>query len=61
MKKTVLALIGLSALLAAHTALAAYSVGDTVADFTLNDSEGNPVSLYQYVGKVVWLNIYQTT
>lgn len=48
-------------LLVAAGTHAAYGVGDTVSNFTLNDSSGNPVTLYNFVGKVVWLNFFTTT
>ena len=40
-------------------AQAQYVVGDTVADFTLNDAYGTPVSLSDYTGQVVWLNFWR--
>ena len=39
---------------------AQYAVGDTVTDFTLNDVDGNSVSLFQFKGKVVVLNFFTT-
>jgi hypothetical protein len=46
MRVFVFALCGLMvAMLAAAPAEAAYEVGDPVADFTLNDADGVPVSL----------------
>jgi len=47
-------------LLSFGTALSQYSVGDTVANFTLNDISGNPVSLYDYQGEVILLNFFAT-
>jgi peroxiredoxin len=38
-----------------------YVVGDHVADFTLNDAFGNPVSLYDFEGMVVWLVFWRNT
>ena len=56
MKSFVLALCGLMVtVLAAAPAEAAYEVGDPVADFTLNDADGTPVSLSDYEDMVVWL------
>ena len=56
MRSSVFVLCGLLlAVLAAAPAAAAYQVGDAVADFTLNDAYGTPVSLFDYQGKVVWL------
>ena len=43
----------------AAPAQAQYVVGDTVADFTLNDAYGTPVSLSDYAGQVVWLNFWR--
>lgn len=56
MRPFVLALCGV--MLAAFVAApveAAYEVGDPVADFTLNDADGVPVSLFDYQGQVIWL------
>jgi peroxiredoxin len=47
--------------LAAAPAEAAYVVGDPVADFTLNDADGMPVSLSDYAGMVVWLVFWTDT
>ena len=56
MRSIVLVLCGLMlTVLAAAPAEAAYEVGDPIADFTLNDADGTPVSLSDYEGKVVWL------
>ena len=35
------------------TAFARYQVGETAADFTLADSSGNTVSLYDYSDRIV--------
>lgn len=43
----------------AHAVIAVYQVGDTAADFTLFDSDGNPVSLYDYKGTIVLINFWQ--
>jgi peroxiredoxin len=40
---------------------AAYIVGDTIADFTLNDAYGTPVSLYDYQNTVILLNFWTNT
>lgn len=40
--------------------VAQYHIGDTVSDFTLNDVDGNSVSLYDYQGKVILLNFFAT-
>jgi cytochrome oxidase Cu insertion factor (SCO1/SenC/PrrC family) len=60
MRMKVFALCGLmAALLAVAPAQAQYQVGDTVADFTLNDHTGTAVSLSDYAGKVVMLNFWR--
>ena len=60
MRISALALCGLmAAVLAAAPAQAQYQVGDTVADFTLNDSTGTPVSLFDYTNRVVWLDLWR--
>jgi hypothetical protein len=61
MRSLVLALCGLLALLAAAPADAAYQVGDPIANFTLFDADGVPVSLFDYQGKVVWLVFWSDT
>ena len=43
------------------TALAQYEVGDTVADFTLPDSAGNMVSLYDYSDRIVFCYFWKST
>ena len=57
---TLFFLISILLLLSFGTALSQYSVGDTVANFTLNDISGNPVSLYDYQGEVILLNFFAT-
>lgn len=37
---------------------AQYKVGDTVADFTLADVNGDSISLFDYRGKVILLNFF---
>ena len=60
MRSSVFALCGLMVVaLAAAPGEAAYEVGDLVDDFTLNDSNGTPVSLFDYQGKVVWLDFWR--
>ena len=39
-------------------AFAQYKVGDTVADFTLVDVNGDSISLFDYRGKVILLNFF---
>lgn len=48
----------LISLLAVNIALSQYKVGDTVANFTLADVNGNPVSLSDFQGKVILLNFF---
>ena len=43
-----------------NSARAAYAVGDTVTNFTLNDVHGNPISLNNYQGEVILLNFFAT-
>lgn len=43
------------------TAFARYIVGDTVANFTLPDSGGNPVSLYDYSDNIVLIYFWAST
>jgi cytochrome oxidase Cu insertion factor (SCO1/SenC/PrrC family) len=38
-----------------------YIVGDTIADFTLYDAYGTPVSLYDYQNTVILLNFWTNT
>jgi cytochrome oxidase Cu insertion factor (SCO1/SenC/PrrC family) len=47
-------------LILSNSMYAQYSVGQTVTDFTLNDVDGNAVSLYDYQGEVVLLNFFTT-
>ncbi len=44
----------------AFTSQAQYAVGDTVSDFTLNNLNSTPVSLYNYTGDVILLNFFAT-
>jgi len=53
-------IILLTLFVAAH-AEAQYVVGDPIADFTLNDASGTPVSLFDYEGMVVWLVFWTDT
>ena len=62
MRLGALALCGLMLATAGPAVAAApYVVGDHVADFTLNDAYGTPVSLYDFEGKVVWLDFWTPT
>lgn len=56
-RKTMI-IAGLALLLSAGLTSAAYQVGDHIDDFTLNDSDGNPVNLYDYEGKVIFINFW---
>jgi len=38
-----------------------YVVGDPIADFTLNDAYGTPVSLYDFENMVILLNFWTDT
>lgn len=60
MRKAVFLAI-LAVILTGGLASAAYQVGDSIADFTLTDTDGNPVSLYDYNGKVIFLNFWTST
>lgn len=60
MRISALALCGLmAAVLAATPAQAQYLVGDTVADFTLTDSNGKQVSLFDHQDFVVWVDLWR--
>jgi len=60
MRPVLIASCGLMlAMLAVAPAQAQYQVGDTVADFTLNDAYGTPVSLFDYQGQVVLMNFWR--
>ncbi len=39
--------------------LATYQVGDLVSNFTLNDHQGDPVSLYDYPDAVIVLDFWE--
>lgn len=41
-----------------HNSYAVYAVGDVVSDFTLNDMNGNSVSLSDYRGYVILINFF---
>lgn len=43
-----------------NTTFGQYTVGDTVANFTLYDVDTNQVSLYDFYGDLVLLNFYTT-
>jgi cytochrome oxidase Cu insertion factor (SCO1/SenC/PrrC family) len=46
-------------IVAALPAAAQYQYGDPVSDFTLPDAQGNPVSLSDYPGKIVFLVFWE--
>lgn len=58
--KKVLLMACLSVILTAGLASATYQVGDEIGDFTLNDSEGNSVSLSDFDGKVVFIFFWES-
>jgi len=57
---SLVALIIGTLLLCVQPVSAQYAVGDTVADFTLNDLNGNPVSLSDFSGQYLLLNFFAT-
>lgn len=62
MRPAALALCGMMLIvMAAADAEAAYIVGDPIADFTLNDAYGTPVSLYDSEDMVVFLTFWTDT
>ena len=62
MRTVIIALCALMlAVIAVGEAEATYYVGDLIADFTLNDASGTPVSLYDYAGNVIMLNFWTNT
>jgi cytochrome oxidase Cu insertion factor (SCO1/SenC/PrrC family) len=40
--------------------MAQYALGDSVTNFTLNDLDGNSVSLSDFAGQIVLLNFFTT-
>jgi cytochrome oxidase Cu insertion factor (SCO1/SenC/PrrC family) len=62
MKRLALALCGLMLIVGATAdAEIPYVVGDPIADFTLNDAYGTPVSLYDFENTVILLNFWTDT
>ena len=62
MKPAALALCALLLIVVATAdAAVPYIVGDHIADFTLFDAYGTPVSLYDSEGMVVWLVFWTDT
>jgi len=62
MRISALALCGLmAAVMTAAPVQAQYHVGDAIDDFTLNDSNGTPVSLYDFQDTVIFLNFWSDT
>lgn len=43
------------------TAFGAYKVGDHINDFSLFDCDGNRVNLYDFQGKVIFINFWGNT
>jgi len=43
------------------TSFAKYNIGDIPDNFTVYDSYGEEVSLWDYYGYVIWLNIWSPT
>jgi len=59
--KKLLLLSFLAIILICGTSVAQYVVGDTVSDFTLPDSGGNMVSLYDYSDNIVFCYFWKST
>lgn len=47
--------------LSVGTVFGAYQVGDLINDFSLFDSEGHQVNLYDYKGKAIFINLWTAT
>jgi cytochrome oxidase Cu insertion factor (SCO1/SenC/PrrC family) len=62
MKPVALALCALMfTVVATADAAVPYVVGDPIADFTLNDAYGTPVSLYDFENMVIMVNFWTDT
>ena len=62
MKRVALAVCALMLIVVATAdAEVPYIVGDSIADFTLNDAYGTPVSLYDFQDMVILLNFWTPT
>lgn len=60
--KALIPLLALICLLAAPVfSQEPYAIGDTVADFTLLDSQGNPVSLSDFSNRILFLVFWDPT
>jgi len=59
--KRVAVAVSLMMLAIVGAAHAQYQVGDPIADFTLNDADGVPVSLFNYDNHVIWLVFWTDT
>jgi len=59
-KVTILSILFCLFLILPTISFGQYVVGNTVSNFTLNDVDGNPHTLYDYMGQVVILNFYAT-
>lgn len=58
MKKMFLWAVLISLVLGSAAVQGRYQVGDVVDDFTLDDVDGNPVSLYDFQGMVIFINFW---
>lgn len=58
MKTKLMLTAAMALLLTTGSAFAAYQVGDSIADFTLFDADGNSVNLFDYSGKVIFINFW---
>ncbi len=58
--KTLIWVLAVIALFAPPLAAQPYHVGDPVGDFTLLDSDGNPVSLSDYPDQIVFLVFWES-
>jgi cytochrome oxidase Cu insertion factor (SCO1/SenC/PrrC family) len=62
MKRVALAVCALLlTVVATADAAVPYIIGDHIADFTLNDAYGTPVSLYDFQDMVILLNFWTPT
>ncbi len=60
MKTIIFALLMICLLLAPAYAQPPYFVGDHVDDFTLLDSDGNPVSLSDFPNRIIMMAFWET-
>lgn len=59
--KTKIMLMLLIFVLSIGTTFGAYKVGDHINDFSLFDCDGNRVNLYDFEGKVIFINFWGNT